>query len=120
MRVDEARNDNAARNINFVFSTIGAESADDPVLADRDIALHQFAGYKIEEATALEHDIGRLAARALIDHPFQYRFTPFHRNQFTETITMPQAAINLVFHGGLHLCVRNHQNLFAICLLRVH
>ena len=58
MRVDEAGNDDLARDVDLARAAIVAMRSDDPVAADRDVALDQFAAREIEDAPALEHEIG--------------------------------------------------------------
>ncbi len=71
MRVDEAGHDDPAGDIDLGLALVVAAGADDAVAADGDIRCDQFAGHEIEEAPALQHDIGRLAARALVDEAFE-------------------------------------------------
>ena len=71
MRIDEAGDDDAAADVDFLTTFIVAASADDTVARDRDVRDDQFAGDEIEEASPLEHDVRGFAANPLIDEPFQ-------------------------------------------------
>ena len=71
MRVDEARNDDPAGNVDFRDAFVSSAGPDDAVAADGDVGGNEFSCHEIEEATALEDDIGRRAACALVDQLFK-------------------------------------------------
>ena len=58
-------------HVDLTPAGIGAERADDAVLADRDICLDQLARDEVEDAASPENDVGRFVPGALIDHAFQ-------------------------------------------------
>ena len=57
------------RPVDRAHAAIGVVGADDPVAADRDVARLEPAGRDIENARALDHQVGRLAPERLIDPP---------------------------------------------------
>ncbi len=59
MRVDEARNDDLAGDVDLGCALIAAAGADDAIAADGDVGCDQFARDEIEETAALQDDIGR-------------------------------------------------------------
>src|SRR5690606_5399832 len=65
--VDEAGHGDAAAPIDLAHAAVLLVRADDPVATDRDVALVQLAGRDVEEATALDHQIGGAAPARLID-----------------------------------------------------
>jgi len=56
----------------------GATCADDPVAADRDVALVERSGRDVEDAPALDHQIGARAPERLIDPPAKLRLVERH------------------------------------------
>ena len=72
VRIDEAGNDNPAGNVDFLQARVTSIGADDAVAADGDIGGDEVAGHQIEEAAALEDDIGGNAAGALVDQLFKF------------------------------------------------
>src|SRR5690606_22613319 len=65
--VDEAGHGDAAAPIDLARAAVLFVRADDPVAADRDVALVQLAGRDVEEASALDHQVGGAAPARLID-----------------------------------------------------
>ena len=69
MRINEARHADRVAAVDFDRAAILFVRADDAVTADRDVAPRDLAGDDIEEARALDHQIGGIAAQRLIDAP---------------------------------------------------
>jgi len=69
--IDEARDDDAAGDFNLGFADVVAAGADDAVAAEGDVGGNELAGDEVEEASALQDDVGRTAAGALVDQPFE-------------------------------------------------
>jgi len=69
--VDETRHGDATGGIDLLDAVVLVVGADDPVIADRDVAFDQIAGDEIENAGALEDQIGTRTTERLIDPPFQ-------------------------------------------------
>ena len=67
MRVDEARNDDLAADVDLPDAAIVAERPDDPVGADRNIARNEVAADEIEDSPALQHDVRLREPLALLD-----------------------------------------------------
>ncbi len=67
MRVDEARDGNAPAAVDLARAVIFAVGADDGVAADRDIGRHERTGDEVEQAHALDDEVGRRRAAALDD-----------------------------------------------------
>jgi len=80
MRINKSRHGNLSAPIDFPPAMVAFIRADDPVAADRDIPVHQFAGHKIQKPRILDHQIRRLAPQRLVDAPRQklgtHRFLP--------------------------------------------
>ena len=58
VRVDEAGCHDPAAGVDLASAAIAVERADDPVAADRDIAIVQRAGGDVEDAGVADHEIG--------------------------------------------------------------
>ncbi len=71
MRIDEARHDDAAGDVDLLAALIVAAGADDTPTRDGDVGGNEFPRDEIEEPPALEHDFRRLAAHALIYETLQ-------------------------------------------------
>ena len=67
MRVDEARNDDLAADVDLERAAVLAHRPDDAIVADRDVALHEFAADEIEDPPALQDEIGPGEPLALLD-----------------------------------------------------
>ena len=67
MRVDKARHGDAPAGVDLARAAILAVGADDGVAADRDIGRHERAGDEVEQAHALDHEVGELGRAALGD-----------------------------------------------------
>ena len=65
--VDESGDDDFAGDVDLDIAAIVGLRADDAVVADRDVALLEFAGDEIEDAPALQHQIGAEPASPLGD-----------------------------------------------------
>ena len=64
VRVDEAGDDDAAADVDLPRAPVIAAHADDAVAAEGDVAFDEFAGDEIEDAPALEDEIGGRDRRA--------------------------------------------------------
>ena len=71
VRIDETGDDDAAGDVDLGRAGIAAAGADDALPAERDVGGDELAGDEVEEAPALQHDVGRLAAGSLVDQPFE-------------------------------------------------
>ena len=67
MRVDEARNDDLAADVDLPDAAIIADRPDDPVGADRNVAQNEVAADEIEDSPALQHDVRLREPLALLD-----------------------------------------------------
>ena len=65
--VDEARHGDPAAPVDLAHAAVVVVGADDPVAADRDVALVQLAGRDVQEARALDHQVGGAAPARLVD-----------------------------------------------------
>ena len=65
--VDEARNDDLAAHVDLARTAVFAHRTDDPVVADRDVPLHEFAAGEIEDPPALQDEVGVGEPLALLD-----------------------------------------------------
>ena len=65
--VDEAGRGDPAAGVDLPPAPVGLIGADDPVAADRDVALVQGAGRDVQDASALDHEVSRLPSQRLID-----------------------------------------------------
>ena len=65
--VDEAGDDDLAADVDLADARVFAEGPDDPVVADRHVALDQFAADEIEDPSALQDDVGLGEPLPLLD-----------------------------------------------------
>ena len=77
--VDEAWNDDLAGDVDLHRAAILGLGSHDAVVADGDVARLELAGYEIEDAPALEHEIGAEAAATLRDGPGEEGGDVVHR-----------------------------------------
>ena len=67
VRVDETGYGDLAATVDRAHAAVVVVGADDPVAADRDVALVQLAGRHVQEAGALDHEIGGAPPARLVD-----------------------------------------------------
>ena len=71
MGVDETGNDDLAGHVDLAFAAIFAHRSDDAVVADRNVALDEFAPDQIENPPALQHHVGLGEPLPLLDCPLE-------------------------------------------------
>ncbi len=71
MGVDEARNDDLAADIDLALAAIFAHRSDNAVVADRNVALDEFAAHEVENPPALQHQVGMGESLPLLDGPLE-------------------------------------------------
>ena len=57
------------RHVDLAFAAVFAHRADNAVVADRNVALDEFAAHEIENPPALQHHIGLGEPLPLLDGP---------------------------------------------------
>ena len=79
VRVDKSGHGDDAAAVDLARAAVLVVSADDPVAADRDVALVQLAGRHVQEPDAFDHQIGGAAPERLIDPATELRLGQIHR-----------------------------------------
>ena len=65
--VDEPRDDDLAADVDLAFASVFAHRSDNAVVADRNVALDEFAPDQIENPPAFQHHVGLGEPLPLLD-----------------------------------------------------
>lgn len=71
MGIDEAGDEDEARDVEDAGAVVGGADAGDPVAGDRHVTVDHAAGNEVEDPAAAQHQIRRLVATGLGDAAFE-------------------------------------------------
>ena len=87
----KAGNDDLAADVDLAFAAVFAHRSDNAVVADRDVALDEFAADQIEDPPALQHHVGLGEALPLLDGARRKAMASLMRCPFEGSGKIPEA-----------------------------